>query len=92
MNTSETTPQEKRGPVAPKIGDIAGVYVPVYLDGVIDSVHDDGSATARVEGFTLRVLPDDDESERHETTWRYDPMDPARIRWQREGKAHGESA
>jgi hypothetical protein len=84
MSTSENPTSENLEPTFAKVGDTAGVYVPVYLDGIIEAVHDDGSATVRVEGFTLQVLPDDDESERHETAWRYDPFDPARIRRERE--------
>ena len=76
MNTSEYRPSETLEPVVPKVGDTAGVYVPVYLDGVIEAVHEDDSATVRIESLTLRVLPDNDESERHETTWRHDPLDP----------------
>jgi hypothetical protein len=82
-SSKNPTPENLKPPVA-KVGDTAGVYVPVYLDGIIEAIHDDGSATVRIEGFTLQVLPDCDDSERHETTWRYDPMDPARIRWERE--------
>jgi hypothetical protein len=66
----------------PKVGDSAGVYVPVYLDSVIKAIHNDGSATVRVEAFTLQVLPDYSDSDRHETTWWYKPADPVREQWE----------
>jgi hypothetical protein len=67
----------------PNVGDIAGVYAPIYLDGVIEAVHDDGTATLRVREFRVRCLPDDSDCERYETTWAYDWMDPrwSRVEW-----------
>jgi hypothetical protein len=84
MHTSKKFTSEDFKPTVAKVGDAAGVYVPFYLDGIIEIIHGDGSATVRVEEFSLRVLPDDDESERHETSWRHDPIELARFLKERE--------